>query len=221
MNWRSHIQHWTKALKRKCKPKVHIEIGKPISSNELDLLEEDITYQIPACLRDFMRNESSLINFWWHLKPRINTPIAFNFPRSGYIEFTPTSLIILNDNRMGFLDGDEPAPVLEQWQHAFRFMGPGNGDQIALDMSTDSISPPVIYLNHEEPEKQLRLANSFSEFIDAWFFIGCAGPENEELKPFLTENSNPLPNDREESTVSKLDPSCLNAIAFRSFFGLQ
>lgn len=220
MNWRDHIDQWSIALKRKVKPKIHIEIGNPMSSHDLDQLEDDILYEIPACLRDFMQNDSSQIDFWWHLKPRLKTPKTFNFPRSGYIEFNPTSLIILNDNRLGFLDDDETAPVVKQWQQAFRFMAAANGDGIALDMAFNPQSPPVIYLNHEEPTKQLRLADSFSEFIDAWFSLGCAGPDDEELRHFLTENGKPLSEQCEESLTSKLDTACPNSIAFREFFGL-
>lgn len=100
-------------------------------------------------------------------------------------------------------------------------MGPGNGDKIALDLQANPHCPPVIYLDHEEPCKQLRLGNSFSEFIDTWFTLGCVDPDKEEIKSFLTEDGVLLPAECQESTTSTLDISCDNAIIFREYFGFQ
>lgn len=81
---------------------------------EINQLELDISHEVPKCVKDFLLLEASTINFWWHLKRRLKTPSSFAFPRSGYIEFNPTSLIVLNHDRLGFIDDEEPIHVIQQ-----------------------------------------------------------------------------------------------------------
>jgi len=221
MNWRDHIDQWRKALKPQLEGKVHCDIRGPASDDELDDLEDELCYEIPECLRTFMEDKSAYIDFWWNLRSDVVPLDVPDRPYGGYIEFNPQTLININADRTGFLCGDLPEIVIRQWQQAFRFLGVPNGDAIALDTFQNPDEPPVIYLNHEEPEKQVRLADSFQEFIDAWFALGCVGPEGWNICHFVTDKGNPLPEFENGSATSKLDITCPNAIAFRSFFGLK
>ncbi len=221
MNWRDHIDQWSKAVKPHIDGKVHCDIRGPASEDELDDLEDELCYEIPECLRTFMEDESAYIDFWWNLRSDVVPLDVPDRPYGGYIEFNPQTLININADRTGFLRGDLPEIVIRQWQQSFRFLGVPNGDAIALDTFQNPDEPPVIYLNHEEPEKQVRLADSFQEFIDAWFVLGCVGPEGWNIRHFITDKGKPLPEFENGSATSKLDITCPNTIAFRSFFGLK
>ncbi|MBL4810578.1 MAG: SMI1/KNR4 family protein [Phycisphaerales bacterium] len=223
MNWRDHIEQWTNALKPYLDAEgVQCEIRGPATEDEIDDLEEELCFEIPECLRTFMEDESAYINFWWYLKSDISPiNVSGDMPYCGYIEFGPQSIITLNSDRTGFLSDDLPNIYRRQWKQAFRILGVGNGDDIALDTFQNPDEPPVIYLNHEEPEKQVRLADSFQEFIDTWFALGCVGPEGSNIRHFVTDKDKPLPEFENGSATSKLDITCPNAIAFRSFFGLK
>tara|TARA_R110002072_G_scaffold42064_7_gene117685 strand:- start:3090 stop:3749 length:660 start_codon:yes stop_codon:yes gene_type:complete len=219
MNWRTHIDQWASALAPFLAKPAHIDIRGPITEDELKNFEDDITYRIPDQLKTFLLDESSYINFWWDLKSDIIPLDVQNKPYGGYIEFNLESIHTLNADRTICLYGDELEHTKRQWEHAFPFIGVPNGDSIALDVLADPDNPPVIYLNHEEPDKQVRLAESFEEFIESWFALGCVGNEGWHLRHFVTDTKE-IPEFDYGSATSNLDLSCKNAVVFREFFGL-
>ncbi len=221
MSWKDHIEQWSAVLKPYLARELHSDIRGPASNKELNKLEELLGSVIPESLRTFMEEESAYIDFWWDLRSDIIPLDVPDRPYCGYIEFNPISLINLNGDRTGFLSGDEPSEIFEQWKNAFVFHGVPNGDAIALDVYQNPDEPPVVYLNHEEPEVQLRLADSFSEYIDACFALGCVGPESWNVRHFVTDKGKPLNSEIDGTATSKLDITCQNSIIFRSFFGLK
>ncbi len=130
-------------------------------------------------------------------------------------------MIKINAGNKYCLRGDEPTNVAMTLENAFRFVGVPNGDAVALDLYRDEENPPVIYLNHEEPTKLIKLADSFGEFLLEWFRLGCVGPEIWNLCHFLTEDGDPLPDSECGSMSSLLNSDCSNAIKFKSFFGMN
>lgn len=221
MSWKDHLDQWSTALKPYLDGDLHSDIRGPASDDELEDLEDELGYEIPEPLRTFMEEESAYIDFWWNLRDDIIPLDVSNRPYGGYIEFNPESIMNLNADRTGFLRGDLPRIVISQWQKAFRFLGVPNGDAIALDIFQHPDEPPVVYLNHENPEGQIRLANSFQEFIDVWFALGCVGPESWNVRHFITDKGKPLNGEVDGTATSTLDITCQNSITFRTFFGLK
>jgi len=220
LNWEKKLNQWKEALNPFLDKPVHVDIRGPVEDETLDDFEDEIVYEIPDQLRDFLLNESAYIKFWWHLKPNIIPLDVPDRPYSGSVEFNLESMQNLNADRTGYLSGEEPKIIKKQWEQAFVFLGVANGDAIALDVFQNPDEPPVIYLNHEEREKQVRLADSFNEFIEAWFSLGCVGPEGWNMRHFVTDKEQPLKGHVYGTPTSNLDVSCKNAINFRSFFGL-
>ncbi len=220
MNWRTHINEWINALKPYIDGPAHIDIRGSITDDELDDFEDEIEYEVPEQLREFLLNESAYIDFWWDLKSNVVPLDVPDKPHSGYIEFNLETMLNLNADRLGWLSGNEPQIIKQQWKQAFVFLGVPNGDRIALDVFQNQDDPPVIYLNHEEPEKQARLADTFNEFIESWFALGCVGNEGWNMRHFVTDKGKPLGDSDYGTATSKLDLTCPNAIVFRNFFKL-
>lgn len=94
------------------------------------------------------------------------------------------------------------------WHYKFGFMNVRNGDCIAFDMSNYPDETPIIYLSHEDGEGHgVKLGKNFEDFIDKWTQIGCIGPEDWQLIPFVRANG--------------IDPNVENSILWREVINLN
>ena len=219
--WGQILEQWAKAVTPYCDEPPTFKRSGPLSEHELESFENELGQSIPSDLRIFLLYQASEINFWWFLKNDVVPLDVPNKPYAGYIEFGTESMLNINGVSRDFLYGDEPSDIVNTWELAFRFIGVPNGDAIALDLFQDSENPPVIYLNHEEPTKLIRLADSFGAFIFEWFSLGCVGPEIWNLCHFITQDGVQLPEFEYGSMSSLLDADCANAIKFKSFFSMS
>ncbi|GEM_PF-3233335 len=232
MDWRSEVSRWSNAvepfLERKKRrlfrkepdPKPHLDVGPPASPENLEQLQTDVGLQIPDQLREFLLTQTGHLEFWWNLDPDSMPLGSDEGPSWGYIEFNPESMRNLNSDRTGFLYEENPR-IENLWSNTFRFLGVPNGDSIGIDTNSEPEPGRVVYLNHEEPEKVIRLAGSFTEFMTAWLSLGCVGPEIDDLLHFLDHGQTRIPRSLREANDSRLDPNCPNALQFRAFFGIS
>lgn len=210
MSWRRNIEEWHRAVTPFTSELPNLEIGPIASKAEIAAMEQTIGKRCPDVLHHFMVTESCHINFWWHLRDGVIPIDVREPPYSGYIEFNIPTMSNINEP---FWERGQPwSPHnIDQWERAFVFMSPPNGDSIALDIVADSHQPPVIYLNHEEPESVIRLAGSFGEFLESFSLLGFVGPEHWILEHFLDG----------QGICAQLKADLPNAAAFRRFFGLE
>lgn len=223
--WREHLEQWSKAIAPHAIEPPELEIKPTASPQQVEAIETALGRKIPAPLRRFILEESAGVNFFWML-PEDAEVIDIEIeedeqPVMGSIEITINSPFPRPEGEtlFGEVGQRNPEEVLERWRSAVEFIPVGNGDAIALDLMSDPDNPPVIYMDHETAETH-QLAESFEEFIAAWFSLGCVGPESWILRHFMTDNGKPLPEDTDGTPTSKVDPNCPNAKAFRAFFDL-
>lgn len=215
------LETWIMALAPHVSEPVHFKFHRPFDGKQCRDAAARLGREIPRQISEFLCTEASEIQFWWDLNDRAIPLDVPNKPYGGYFEFDIESLS--NINHAGELGSSHPgvsSAARERWKHAFRFVGVPNGDAIGLDLVDDRDNPPVVYLNHEEPEKEVRLADSFEAFMDAWFSLGCVGPECWNLCHFVTDSGEPLAEYSDGTPTSRLDPGCENAKVFKGFFGL-
>lgn len=219
-SWLASLQRWAEAIDPLAVGPFACNASPPASKQEVAELEAETGRRIPEVIRRFLLEQASEVNFYWFLEDDARRDVPANACR-GSIEFGIETIRSFNRSRLADIFKDEEVEAIrERWGRAFEFVGVANGDQIALDLYEDPESPPVIYLNHEEPDLHIRLAESFDQFIEAWFSLGCVGPESWILRHFMTDNGEPLPPGTDGTPTSKIDPNCPNAKAFRAYFGL-
>lgn len=86
------------------------------------------------------------------------------------------------------------------WHNKFAFQEIANGDYIAIDMEPDTYGK-IVYLSHDYDDSNgYVMANSFTELLNNWIQIGCAGGESWQWLPFCKD------------PVSGIDPQCTNAL---------
>jgi len=96
--------------------------------------------------------------------------------------------------------------VLPRWDESFQ---KHNGDIIALHLDGDG-SAPVAYLSHDDGEGHGRVLGwSVLDFLDRWTLLGCPGPEDWQMLPFMHPDA------------PYLDPEGENARAWRAWMGLR
>jgi hypothetical protein len=90
------------------------------------------------------------------------------------------------------------------WLGSLPLMRLDNDDYLALALGEGSLSE-VRYLSHEAPGDVL--ADSLSQFLEAWEQLGYLGPEIWMLEPF------------QKPETGRLDAGCRRAIALKNLFG--
>ena len=215
-----HVQSlnaWAAALAPHVSDPIHLRVKPPFTAAALRAATAGM--EVPPDIENFLLCEASEIQFWWTVKQHAVPLDVEDKPTGGYFEFDTESLYNINADRSGFLTSEDSESTHTRWEHAFRFVGVPNGDAIALDIAASRDRPPVVYLNHEEPEKHIVLATSFESFIEAWFGLGCVGPEGWNLRHFVTDRGQPLNEYEYGTATSRLDPACAHAATFRRAFG--
>lgn len=220
-NPKRQLERWAAALEPFVSEPVRLKTAPPLDTESLRRWEARLGREIPAPLCQFVQSVGSRIEFWWFLKDDVVPLDVPNKPYAGYFEFNLETLSNINSqSEMEFLHPDTPVEERERWQRAFRFAPVPNGDALGFDLTAAAETPPIIYLDHEQPGKCIRLANSFEDFISAWFGLGCVGPECWNLCHFLTEQGEPLPAFVYGTPSTRLDIDCPNARKYKSHFGL-
>jgi hypothetical protein len=95
------------------------------------------------------------------------------------------------------------------WRDKLPLFGIDNGDMVAVDRSRPDTAP-VVYLSHAGSEAHDRvLGYSCVDFIDRWTLLGCVGPEDSHMAPFLHPDR------------PYLDPIGDPARSWRAWFGVD
>lgn len=219
MTWRRNLESWRTALAPRC-PDLYFEIGPPAHEDEIRGLEDALGKACPQELRTFLTRETGHINFWWSLDGNPKIIQAREQPTDGYIEFNLATMANIDPG--AWMDaGMEPhEEVVGVWRNAWAFMASPNGDMIALDTAADTNTPPVVYLDHEQPEVMWRLAPTFGKFMETFTALGCVGPESWTLVNFATESGAPVIIEPGGDPRGLLDAACPNAVRLRTYFGV-
>ncbi len=150
---------------------------------------------------------SSHAEFGWQLPDGVESPVREIFSGGCYWELS--SLVQLEQDRQDWVKScfpNENDPYDRVWHNKLLFLFVPNGDRIALDLAFPT-EPPVVYLSHDGGEGHgYLLGDSFIDFMDRWSLLGCPGPEDWQMMPFLS------------SPTAGLDPDCDKANVWRTWF---
>jgi hypothetical protein len=186
-------------------------IVQPATEHEVALVEAQIGMRLPDSFREVLLQFSSRVEFWWSLPDHIEPPPVDGIFWGGCwwdLAALPDVEQLRRDwARDVFPDTEDPYDRV--WHDKLTFLVVANGDHLAIDLS-DRDAEPVVYLSHEEGETHgYLLGNDFADFVDRWSLLGCPGPEEWKLAPFLP------------SPTTGLDPYSEEAVQWRQWLGLS
>ena len=138
---------------------IEISGGRRLSEEEIQEVEHGLEISFPGDYREFVANHDGL-------RPQLNIFSVSGTNESGVNEFIPLHRI---RTECAFIEnlGDARIPIA--WAEG--------GNYVCLDVSSEG---GVFFWDHEEPDRDAKLADSFSHFIE---LLAPFDPNSVELKP--------------------------------------
>ncbi len=187
-------------------------VHPPSTTAPIHEIERELRCELPVGFLCVLVSVSSSISFRWFLPTTFSLPPNLNGIFSGGLTCDLATLRSAELERRELVKDvfSDPEDLYDSvWHNKLGFASVPNGDMIAFDLSTGS-DCSVVYLSHDDSEAHgYKLADNFMEFVDRWSLLGCPGPEDWQMLPFI------------ESASSGLLPRCANAKLWRQCIGLQ
>lgn len=211
--WKQWPSLWQAALKG-CKARGGeaggLIIVEPATEQEVQSVEAEVGMRLPESFRTVLLQFSSRVELAWDLPDDAEPPVGGVFWGSCCWDLTALA-DIERDRRSWvaecFPDADDP--YARVWHDKLAFLDIANGDKIAFDLAPGS-NDAVVYLSHDDGEGHgYLLGHDFVDFVTRWSLLGCPGPENWTIMPFLP------------SPTSGLDPYSEDAQQWRQWLGME
>jgi hypothetical protein len=180
---------------------ISIAIEPPLPASEADELAKSLPFGLPTPLRALYTEGAARCRCRYHWTPDENClpPVQELFPYETSIyggpEFIPWNKLLDAHAVHTWWDGldedltKEQAIAREVWRHTIPFIDVGNGDCVALHVTDNPESLPVVYLCHDDQDRPVTpLSTSLDQFLADWESLCYLGPEIWLLCPFLGED---------------------------------
>lgn len=189
--WQQWVKSWHRVVEsmgQRGYESGEVTIAPPALPQEIATLESTLGSALPVEFAYIVTHYSAKVSLYWHLGRSINEeewqrrefPAPYDPVFSSWAEAL-WDIKCLFDPLEEYIDSDDPI-----WKNKLAFLPVMNGDCIAFDMSQGMENCPIVYLSHENGSNHgRRLADNFVEFITRWSNIGCPGPEDWQMEPFL------------------------------------
>lgn len=168
-------------------------IERPAGEEEVRAVEHTLGRRLPASLRRVFREFSAGFEFRWSFWDKgPSPPIDLDHISSGGFEKIALDwLVKAEEDRQSWIDAVFPDPYNPYnaiWHNTLLVIFIGNGDYIGVDLRSDDGF--VTYVSHEgyEALHGKMLANNFLDFMNRWSLLGCVGPEDWQLEPFVGQD---------------------------------
>ncbi|MRJ44239.1 SMI1/KNR4 family protein [Idiomarina loihiensis] len=187
-------------------------IEEPATEKEVLALEEKLGFSLPASLREVLVNFSRKVGFRWFFPEKFELEGELSEIFSGDRHWSLDWIYDFNESKNGWVEEcfpnkEDPYDVV--WHNKLAFHEVGNGDYLAIDLSSSG-SESVVYLSHDEGDGHgVELAKNFKDFVCESSLIGCVGGEDWQQLPFI------------ENGKKHIDGNCVNAIRFRKVLGVK
>ncbi|WP_444995704.1 SMI1/KNR4 family protein [Aliikangiella sp. IMCC44359] len=187
-------------------------IEEPATEKEVVALEEKLGFSLPASLREVLVNLSRKVEFRWFFPAKFELEGELSEIFSGDRHWSLDWIYDFNESKNGWVEEcfpnkEDPYDVV--WHNKLAFHEVGNGDYLAIDLSS-SDSESVVYLSHDDGDGHgVELAKNFKEFVCESCLIGCVGGEDWQQLPFI------------ENGKKHIDGNCVNAIRLREVLGIK
>lgn len=216
MNWNIWIERWKEtleAIEQIGGEASELHIAKPATKEQVETIEKHLGYRLPESFREVLLNFSATVEFNWDLNDAIELPDTLRGIFASECTWNLFDIIEIEENRKAWIEGCFSNPEDEYdkiWYDKLAFMTVGNGDLIAFDLESYPNNTPVVYLSHDDGEGHgFVLGKDFKQFIDNWTKIGCPGPEDWQMIPFV------------DNSINGINPESKNAIEWRNIIGLN
>ncbi|MBU1308997.1 MAG: SMI1/KNR4 family protein [Gammaproteobacteria bacterium] len=187
-------------------------VEEPATEKDILGLEERLGFSLPASLREVLVNFSRKVEFRWFFPDKYELEGELSAIFSGDRHWSLDWIYDFNESKNGWVERcfpnkDDPYDVV--WHNKLAFHEVGNGDYLAIDLSSPG-SEPVVYLSHDDGDGHgVELANNFKDFLCESSLIGCVGGEDWQQLPFI------------ENGKKHIDGNCGNAIRLRKALGIK
>jgi hypothetical protein len=190
-----------------------LEILERATNEQIVTVEQKLGMELPECLKTVLMNFSAGVNFTWYLPDDLELPMGMEGISSGTCSWDIDKLVEIEEDRKSWIENcfsNEKDHYDQLWHNKLAFMEVANGDLIAFDLKDYPKKAPVVYLSHDDGEGHgCILGNDFIDFIDKWTLLGCVGPEDWQMTPFI------------DSPETGLDPDGQNARVWREILGVR
>ncbi len=205
-SWLAQLQWMEKSLEKKKARLTPLNIKPPVSIESVEQLEQKLEVTYPNDFKKTLTEFAGALHFDWCLDvekeelPKGLNEVQYGGGR-GYIwdfnelenAYSNYRCIMENLNEIDLEIYEELEENHEEikhfWSDKIPFISVPNGDLIAF--GEEGKGYPVFYLSHETYELNVfKLGDDFTDFINKWINIGCAGPEEWVLYPFSKRDEN-------------------------------
>ncbi|HUQ07098.1 MAG TPA: SMI1/KNR4 family protein [Kofleriaceae bacterium] len=165
-----------------------VTMGRTLRADELATIERELGFVIPKSLAELFTGIAANAEMSWRLPEECIPPSPFKELQWGACAWDARRIPELERCRRGwveqvFSDPDDDYALV--WRNKLAICDVPNGDLIAVDLARTDVAP-VVYLSHDDGEGHGRvLGHSVLDFIDRWTLLGCVGPEEWLMMPFL------------------------------------
>ncbi|MBE7449265.1 MAG: SMI1/KNR4 family protein [Kofleriaceae bacterium] len=183
-------RRWQAAV-RACKRRGgsgHVTMSSALTANELVAIERELGFALPTSLAALFTGVAAKADATWRLPESSAMPTAYTELLWGACTWDARRLPELERTRRDWVEHafQDPNDHYDRvWRNKLAIVDVPNGDMIAVDLERADVAP-VVYLSHEDGAGHGRvLGHSVLDFIDRWTLIGCVGPEDWLMTPFL------------------------------------
>jgi SMI1 / KNR4 family (SUKH-1) len=185
--WVGGWQRAIDAAKRHGVQDYRLEIDSPATRKEVDEVECAIARTLPELFRQTLLEFSRRVDFFWFLPEHVRPPKPLAGVFCGECSWDLGRIAAMYDQARWLASNAfvEDTPDERLWQDKLPFHNIGNGDFIAIDVSS-SEPQPIVYLSHELAFSHgYVLGADFIDFMDRWTVIGC--PDDDIWPLFFPE----------------------------------
>ena len=193
------MDRWTDGLKafllvvRKIGAEVQpLRVLPPAKEEVLAMIERQVGLPIPESYRMILARYSACVDFRWQLPDRTELPHEVRQIFAGGLYWDDKQIVQTYEGYQGWLTNCFSNPDNEYdrvWHGKFPVLHVPNGDMIGIETAGEH-KGAVVYLSHDGADLHgYRLGNDFEDFVDRYIALGCPGPEEWQLEPFLPNST--------------------------------
>ena len=161
---------------------------KPPSEARIRRFEQHLKATLPATFRAMLFKSESVI-FEWSLPAEVTSRFGeLAVVNSGRLRWDLSDLVGCEQLRRAWVKDDFRDRGLKRnhlWQDSLPFHHLGNGEFLAMNLHSTT-GEAVVYLHPKfEGLHGVELAQTFHDFIDRVTRLGCPGPDQAQLAPFV------------------------------------
>lgn len=192
--WAARARAFTDDLQRLAGAQVHAcAVAPPAEEAQLGAIERALGLTLPSSLRAFFTRGAAGLDCRYAFEPdgppldRLRELFPYEIRIYGGARIGPASELPNWSRSASEWAGEtwvaESPDQRRVWESAVPFTALENGDYLALDLRSEAVDPPVVYLNHDD--ESAVIAGGFVPFLRAWEGLCYLGPEHWLLLEFV------------------------------------